>query len=238
MNRNTRTYTILGLVTSTAATSLVLLLAFKPFTQPSQASPAPILMGQSMPPMWGMMGQPDQHFIIMMIPHHEGAIAMADLALERSQRPEIIALAEAIKETQSAEIAQMQQWYQEWYDEDVPDWAPGIGQNDWDEDDVPSFGMHHHWGRDKQWQNPSRRQSGAPCMSTMFGDTTALEDASDFDRAFIEEMIPHHQMGVRMAQMVLYSSDRPEIQELAQTIIDTQTAEIEQMQQWYAEWYP
>ena len=35
----------------------------------------------------GMMAQSDQHFIVMMIPHHEGAIAMADLALKRAQPP-------------------------------------------------------------------------------------------------------------------------------------------------------
>ncbi|WP_210404517.1 MULTISPECIES: DUF305 domain-containing protein [Cyanophyceae] len=40
-----------------------------------------------------------------------------------------------------------------------------------------------------------------------------------------------------MAQMVLANSDRPEIRELAQNIIDTQTAEINQMQQWYQDWY-
>jgi uncharacterized protein (DUF305 family) len=40
-----------------------------------------------------------------------------------------------------------------------------------------------------------------------------------------------------MAQMVLARSDRPEIQELARSIIKTQTAEIEQMQDWYQEWY-
>jgi len=46
---------------------------------------------------WGgmPMGQrsADAHFIVMMIPHHEGAIAMADLAVKRSQRPEIHARA-------------------------------------------------------------------------------------------------------------------------------------------------
>ena len=52
-------------------------------------------MGLSGP---GRMGtQPmDHHFIVMMIPHHEGAIAMADLALTRAKRPEIKELAKSI----------------------------------------------------------------------------------------------------------------------------------------------
>ncbi|HEY9658217.1 MAG TPA: DUF305 domain-containing protein, partial [Allocoleopsis sp.] len=96
---------------------------------------------------------------------------------------------------------------------------------------------------DNSSDDPSDWQPGMGCMGMngmngMMGDTTALENASDFDRAFIEEMIPHHQMGVMMAQMVLMRGDRPEIQALAQSIIDTQTAEINQMQQWYQAWYP
>ncbi|WP_242036175.1 DUF305 domain-containing protein [Cyanobium sp. FACHB-13342] len=43
------------------------------------------------------MGPNDQRFIVMMIPHHEGAIAMADLALNRAKRPEIRELAKRIK---------------------------------------------------------------------------------------------------------------------------------------------
>jgi hypothetical protein len=57
---------------------------------------------------WGgrPMGQrsADAHFIVRMIPHHEEAIAMADLALERSRRPEIRAQAERIRTSQSEEI--------------------------------------------------------------------------------------------------------------------------------------
>ncbi len=50
----------------------------------------------------------------------------------------------------------------------------------------------------------------------------------DMDRHFIEKMIPHHQMGVMMARMVLSRTDRPEIEELARSIISTQTDQIEQ----------
>ena len=61
-------------------------------------------MGLSGP---GRMGtQPmDQHFIVMMIPHHEGAIAMADLALTRAKRPEIKELAKSIMASQTLENA-------------------------------------------------------------------------------------------------------------------------------------
>ncbi|NDD22160.1 MAG: DUF305 domain-containing protein, partial [Synechococcaceae bacterium WBA_3_309] len=44
----------------------------------------------------GAMGQlsADARFIVMMIPHHQGAIAMAELAPSRARRPEIKALAQ------------------------------------------------------------------------------------------------------------------------------------------------
>lgn len=60
-------------------------------------------------------GAADARFIVMMIPHHEGAIAMAELALRRARRREIKALAQRIKASQGAEIEQMSQWYQKWY---------------------------------------------------------------------------------------------------------------------------
>ena len=49
-------------------------------------------------------GDVDQAFAQAMIPHHEGAIAMAKLAQERSDRDEIRSLADAIVEAQQDEI--------------------------------------------------------------------------------------------------------------------------------------
>ncbi len=65
----------------------------------------------------------------------------------------------------------------------------------------------------------------------------ALKNAPDFDQEFLRQMIPHHQIEILLAAMVLDSAEHPEIQALAQLIIENQQVEIEQMQQWYQTWY-
>jgi uncharacterized protein (DUF305 family) len=74
----------------------------------------------------------------------------------------------------------------------------------------------------------------------MMGDETdidELENADDFDKEFIEQMIPHHQMAIMMANMLLNSTERKEMETLAQNIIKAQTKEINDMRSWHAEWY-
>lgn len=166
-----------------------------------------------------MSGDIDQHFIVMMIPHHQGAIDMAELALTRAQHSEIKQLAEAIIRDQNREIEQMRTWYQAWYGTEVPEMMPGgmMGEN--------------------SGQGVMENQSMVGMHSMMIGELETLTNANDFDQEFIRQMIPHHQMAVMMAQMVLNTGTKPEIQELAQTIITTQTAEINQMQQWNQEWF-
>ncbi len=63
----------------------------------------------------------DAMFIEQMIPHHDDAIEMAELALTRAEHPEIRQLAADIKRTQTAENAQMRTWYREWFGVPVPD---------------------------------------------------------------------------------------------------------------------
>lgn len=73
----------------------------------------------------------------------------------------------------------------------------------------------------------------------MMGDKTDIERlraAVDFDKAFIEEMIPHHQMAIMMAQVLENTTSRDEMTKLAVDIISAQTNEISEMRKWYKAW--
>lgn len=57
----------------------------------------------------------DLRFLNAMIPHHEGALVMAEDALKKSKRPEMKKLSQEILTSQKQEIEQMKQWRQAWY---------------------------------------------------------------------------------------------------------------------------
>jgi uncharacterized protein (DUF305 family)/predicted small secreted protein len=57
----------------------------------------------------------DKAFIDAMVPHHQGAIEMAQVAYRQSDNPKIKKLAEGIVEAQTREITQMEGWRQLWY---------------------------------------------------------------------------------------------------------------------------
>jgi uncharacterized protein (DUF305 family) len=65
----------------------------------------------------------------------------------------------------------------------------------------------------------------------------AGKEGDEFDRAFIEEMIVHHEGAVMMAQAAPTSAKHSEIKQMAQDIITAQTREIEMMEGWQKAWY-
>ncbi|HKH36327.1 MAG TPA: DUF305 domain-containing protein [Rubrobacter sp.] len=87
-------------------------------------SNVPMEMSQEQMRGMGMMMNPqqlanqkpfDEAFLDAMIPHHQSAIEMAQVALEKSDNPKIKELAENIISAQQREIEQMREWRMEWY---------------------------------------------------------------------------------------------------------------------------
>jgi uncharacterized protein (DUF305 family) len=146
----------------------------------------------------------DKQFIEQMIPHHESAIAMAKLALQKTKHDEVKTLANNIITSQTAEINTMKQWYKDWYGTDVP-----------------TVSANHMWGGG---------------MMNSQTNTDELSAASDFDKAFLSQMIEHHQMAVMMANMLNISTNRSEMKKLGNDIITAQNKEIGDMQKWQQQW--
>ena len=147
----------------------------------------------------------DERFIDAMVPHHQGAIEMAQVALENAEHPEILALAEEIVAAQETEIEQLKAIKQEQF---------GTSEVSMDTSAEEMEGMG------------------------MAMDPQELATQEPFDKAFIDNMIPHHESAIAMAQVVLEESEIPEIREIAGDIVDAQEREIEQMRSWRGEWYP
>jgi uncharacterized protein (DUF305 family) len=72
----------------------------------------------------------------------------------------------------------------------------------------------------------------------MMRDLSALTGDA-LDRAFLDDMIPHHRMAVMMSQQLIVSrlAAHPELVPFAANIRDVQHAEIQMMITWLAEWF-
>lgn len=68
-------------------------------------------------------------------------------------------------------------------------------------------------------------------------DKLASLNGAAFEIAFMEEMIRHHRMAIMEARMALRRAYHEELKQLAQTIIVTQSAEIQEMQTWLCQWF-
>jgi uncharacterized protein (DUF305 family) len=154
----------------------------------------------------------DISFAQLMIPHHQQAIEMADIALQKGAGPEVTKLAQQIKAAQDPEIAQMKGWLAAW---GAPEQMEGATASD---------GSMDHSGMDM----------GGMSMAGMMSaeDMGKLMDATgaDFDRMWLQMMIAHHQGAISMANQVLASTSDAEVKKLAEAVVAGQTTEITTMQ--------
>jgi uncharacterized protein (DUF305 family) len=77
--------------------------------------------------------------------------------------------------------------------------------------------------------------TGMGAMTGMAG----MADVSVSDEfGYLTMMIPHHEEAIASARVLQAGTDRPEMRAFAQSIIDTQSREVNQMRAWLAAWYP
>ncbi len=147
----------------------------------------------------------DELFIDSMVPHHVGAVDMAEVALENAEHEEIMKLSREIVSAQQAEIKELK----------------SIKKEEFGTSDVPM----------------SMNMKDMMDMGMMMNPEDLAKE-NPFDKAFIDNMIPHHQSAIEMAEVAAKNTDNTRIKELASNIIEAQRREIAQMKQWRKDWYP
>jgi uncharacterized protein (DUF305 family) len=142
----------------------------------------------------------DVMFAQMMIPHHQQAVDMSELALTTSSNPEVLALAKQIRDAQAPEIELMNSW-------------------------IDSAGASSHMGHD---MGDMGMDGMGGMMSD--DEMSALKNAtgSAFDTLYLEGMIAHHEGALQMVSMI-ENSNNAEVKKLGDAIVTSQTAEIAQM---------
>lgn len=143
----------------------------------------------------------DVMFAQMMIPHHEQAVEMAELAAPAGASPQVQALADEIAAAQGPEIAQME-------------------------------AMLDRWGVSQMMDHSGHQMDGMVSEADM--ERLRAATGADFDRLFLEFMIAHHEGAIAMTEDPLANGSDAELRTLLQSIVTTQSAEIERMRQMLA----
>ncbi|WP_250445705.1 DUF305 domain-containing protein [Actinotalea sp. C106] len=151
----------------------------------------------------GAHNDADTQFAQMMIVHHEGAIEMADLVVERGGTEEVRALGERIAAAQGPEIDLMSGWLAAWGED-----MPGEAQH----------GAMDHAGMDMEGMDQGEAMTELEGLEGM-----------ELDRRFLELMIAHHRGAIEMAETHLADGENPDARELAGKVIDDQAREITEM---------
>jgi len=188
-----------------------------PATSASAATSGPSAANQ------GPHNAQDVAFAQAMIPHHQQAVAMADLAASRAKSQQVKTLAAQIKQAQGPEITTMSGWLTAW-GESVPQADP-----------TSTAGTPASISGMTGMDGMSGTDSSASPMPGMMGDAdmTKLAGLSGaaFDTAFLEMMVSHHQGAIDMAKTEQAKGGYAPAKQLAASIVTSQSAQITTMNQ-------
>ncbi len=155
-------------------------------------------------------------FLEGMSDHHQMALDMANDCLVNASAPEVLAVCEAVIAAQTPEIELMKTWLLEWYNVDYQTVAMESGE-------MGAHAGHSMAGMEEKFTDPAM-------MMGMFAGFNRLEGV-DYDLAWLESMIDHHDDAIHMAERLLGRGVvHEELGTLAQAIIDAQTVEISAME--------
>ncbi len=160
----------------------------------------------------------DRAFVRQMIPHHMMAVMMAKIAQDKAEHTELSDLADAVIDTQTSEISELE----------------AIAKRL----DVETHGM----GGDGSMHDGNMADDAKTLGLTvdqmgMSMDMSALRTADPFDRAFIDDMTPHHEGAIAMAKAQLAAGQDADLRQLSTAIVRAQAAEIADMAKWRLDWY-
>jgi uncharacterized protein (DUF305 family) len=148
--------------------------------------------------------------------HHLQAVAMAGIARDRSDDPEIHTLAFDIESTQLGQASEMAGWLTVWGRPELPD--AGRGHMAW------MAGSGHDHGLAT---TPSGGVAQMPGMATR-EELNRLRSASgrELDVLFLQLMLRHHQGAVPMAEYAAERAGVGFVRDLASKIVAGQTNEV------------
>lgn len=144
----------------------------------------------------------EQGFLQAMVPHHQSAVEMAKVAQVEGESSFVRRLADEIVRSQTAEVGQMKRIHQRLFGSPLE----------------PNMGGHMALGL-------SAEEAGMNHM----GGAMMIRGKRPFDRAFVDQMVPHHQGAIRMAEAVLGRTRDPALRRLAEDVIAAQRREIREM---------
>jgi len=172
-------------------------------------------------PVEGRAGRAEVRFLEGMIDHHQLALDMANDCLAKASTESVTTLCQMIIDAQSSEIEQMREWLLAWYN---IEYRPISMYNPSDD----MGGMDHG---DMQMDEPV---VDPPMMMGMMAGLDRLEGL-DYEIAWLESMIDHHDDALHMSERVLERAEHEELRTLAENIIAAQSAEIATMEAMIAE---